>query len=277
LARNLARRFQRKWELTHSFYFTELHFGRSFWEEHGNPLGVPVVFLHGGPGGGIEPRSHRFFDPDAYRIVLFSQRGCGRSTPRGCLAENTTWSLVSDIEALRKDRGIESWVVFGGSWGSTLSLAYAQINPSRVRALILRGIFTLRQAEIAWFYERGGAELLMPAAFEQYAEGLPKEMRHRSSLLDAFHEVLNSDDAEAASRAAVAWSRWEGACTYIETVVEKNKYEEPEFAGVFARIEAHFFKNKGFFERDGFLLEAEQIAKIQHIPTVIVQPSPQPS
>lgn len=242
----------------------------SYWEEAGNPEGIPVVFVHGGPGGGIEPRCRRFFDPAAYRIVLFSQRGCGASTPLGSVEDNTTWDLVSDMEALRTARGIDSWVVFGGSWGSTLSLAYAVSHAGRVRALVLRGIFTVRREEVDWFYERGGAGALAPQEFARYVAGLPEGLRGAPRLVDAFDAVLNGGDAAAAGKAALAWSAWEGATSYFKPPDGPMKYTEPDFAAVFARIECHYFKHAAWME-DGFLLQKAQIDKIRHIPATIVQ------
>lgn len=212
-----------------------------YWEEMGNPGGIPVVFVHGGPGGGIEPKCRRFFDPAAYRIILFAQRGCGKSTPLGSIEANTTQDLISDMELLREDRKVSSWVLFGGSWGSTLSLAYAQTHPDRVRALILRGIFAARRQEIDWLYERDGAGMLAPADWQAYIAGLPEDMRDAPRLLDAFHEVFNGQDEEVAKKAAVSWSSWEGATSYFMKPKTSMKYEQPDFAVVFARIEVGDF------------------------------------
>jgi proline iminopeptidase len=180
----------------------EIHF-----EESGNPLGKPVVFVHGGPGGGSDPRQRRFFDPKAYRIVLVDQRGCGKSTPYACLEENTTWHLVADMEALREHLGIERWQVFGGSWGSTLSLAYAERHPERVTELLLRGIFLLRKQELDWFYQRG-AGAIFPDAWEEYLAPIPEA--ERGDMLVAYHKQLTSPDEEVRRTAARAWSVWEG-------------------------------------------------------------------
>lgn len=227
--------------------------------------------MHGGPGGGIEPKCRQFFDPSFYRIVLFAQRGCGQSTPRGSLKANTTQHLVADMEALRATLGIESWALFGGSWGSTLSLAYAQTHPERVTALVLRGIFAVRRAEVDWLYERQGAAMLAPVEFSEYVRGLPERLRDAPRLLDAFDEVFNATDEDEKAAAAVAWSSWEGATSYFHKPPGSLKYSDPGFAAVFARIECHYFKNAGFFPRDGYLLEKENLDKIRHIPTAIVQ------
>lgn len=210
----------------------------SYWEEYGNPNGTPVVFVHGGPGGGIESRCHRFFDPSAYRIILFCQRGCDRSIPLGCLENNTTWDLVQDMETLRTTREVSSWVVFGGSWGSTLALTYAQKHPECVRSLILRGIFTVRKEEVDWFYERGGAQMLAPERFDKYLEGLPNdELRSSDSLLKAFHDTFHCGNSDVEQKAALAWSMWEGSTAYVLPPSGPQKYGDPAFAAVFARIE----------------------------------------
>jgi proline iminopeptidase len=238
-----------------------------YFEESGNPEGKPVVFVHGGPGGGTEPRQRRFFDPAAYRIVLFDQRGCGKSTPHAELRDNTTWDLVSDMERLREHLGIRRWQVFGGSWGSTLALAYAEQHPAQVTELVLRGIFLLRKQEIDWFYQRG-ADAMFPDAWEHYLAPIPHE--ERNDLLRAYHRRLTSDDATVRQAAARAWSVWEGrtSCLYENPdLVAKSATDV--FALAFARIECHYFANGGFFEKDTALLDGVQ--KIRHIPTVIVQ------
>ncbi len=238
-----------------------------YWEESGNPNGKPVVFLHGGPGGGTEPKQRRFWDPKVYRIVLLDQRGCGKSTPFADLRENTTWDLVADVEAVRKLLGIEKWQVFGGSWGSTLALAYAQTHPERVTELVLRGIFLLRKQEIDWFYQRGcGA--LYPDAWEDYLKPIPEAERH--DLVSAYHRRLTSDDAETRLAAAKAWSIWEASTSKLfpdPGFIER--LGSPEMALPFARIECHYFVNRGFFKTDAWLLE--NVDKIRHIPAVIVQ------
>lgn len=236
-------------------------------EECGNPQGQPVVFVHGGPGGGSEPWHRQFFDPARYRIVLFDQRGCGRSTPHAELKDNGTWELVADMETIRKTLGIERWVVFGGSWGSTLALAYAIAHPDRVKGLVLRGIFLLRESEIRWFYQEG-ASWLYPDAWEKYLEPIPAA--ERGDLVRAYHRRLTSPDAAVRSQAARAWSIWEGATSKLlpsEDLV--RRFGEDRFAEAFARIECHYFVNKGFFQADNWLLE--NVGRIRGIPGVIVQ------
>jgi proline iminopeptidase len=238
-----------------------------YFEESGNPQGRPAVFLHGGPGGGTEPKYRRFFDPQAYRIVLFDQRGCGKSTPHASLVDNTTWHLVADIETLRGHLGIESWVVFGGSWGSTLALAYAETHPQRVQALVLRGIFLLRKQEIDWFYQRG-ASVLFADAWEGYLAPIPEA--ERGDLLRAYHRRLTSDDPAVRQEAARAWSVWEGSTSCLFPNAELiAKTGGDEFSLAFARIECHYFVNRGFFGRDAQLLE--DVGRIRRIPGVIVQ------
>ncbi len=237
-----------------------------YYEESGNPKGKPVVFVHGGPGGGTDPSQRRFFDPERYRIVLFDQRGCGKSTPHACLEENTTWDLVADMETLRQHLVIQRWQVFGGSWGSTLALAYAQQHPKVVTELVLRGIFLLRKQEIDWFYQFGASEIY-PDAWQTYRDAIPEEERH--DFLSAYHKRLTSDDPEVRLKAARAWSIWEGMTSKLlpePAIVER--FGQEEFALAFARIECHYFVHKGFFSEDGFLLRG--IDRIRHIPTVIV-------
>jgi proline iminopeptidase len=238
-----------------------------YFEESGNPQGKPVVFVHGGPGGGTEAKQRRFFDPAAYRIVLFDQRGCGKSTPHASLDENTTWHLVGDMEKLREHLGIERWQVFGGSWGSTLALTYAEKHPERVTELVLRGIFLLRKQEIDWFYQRG-AGALFPDAWEEYLAPIPEA--ERGDLLQAYHRRLTSADPEVRQRAARAWSVWEGrtSCLFVNPELVARTSGDT-FAIAFARIECYYFINKGFFETDTQLLD--QVGRIRHIPTVIVQ------
>ncbi|MBX9605633.1 MAG: prolyl aminopeptidase [Gammaproteobacteria bacterium] len=238
-----------------------------YYEECGNPDGEPLVFLHGGPGGGCDPLQRRYFDPHKWRIVLFDQRGCGRSTPHAELRENTTWDLVADIERLRELLGIERWTVFGGSWGSTLALAYAETHPERVRALVLRGIFLLRESELRWFYQEGASQVF-PDAWEAYLAPIPP--RERGDLLRAYYKRLTSRDEATRRVAARAWSRWEGATSKL--LVDAGmvrRFGASRFAEAFARIEAHYFVNGGFFRRDGELLR--NVARIRHIPAVIVQ------
>ncbi|WP_306359144.1 prolyl aminopeptidase [Nocardia sp. CC227C] len=244
---------------------------RIYWEESGNPDGKPVVFLHGGPGGGTSPLHRRFFDPRAYRIVLFDQRGCGRSAPHIAdgtgLETNTTWHLVADIEALREFLGIEHWQVFGGSWGSTLALAYAQRHPERVTELVLRGIFLLRRKEIDWYYN-GAAGYVYPDEWEKFLAPVPPDERD-SDLVAVYHRLLHSPDPEIATAAAIAWSTWEGATSSLLPQPDRvAETAEERFALAFARIENHYFTHGGFLD-DGQLLR--DIDRIAHIPGVIVQ------
>jgi proline iminopeptidase len=238
-----------------------------YFEESGNPAGKPAIFLHGGPGGGSDPKQRRFFHPEKYRIVNFDQRGCGKSTPYASLEANTTWDLVADIEKIREHLGIARWQVFGGSWGSTLALAYSQTYPDRVTELVLRGIFLLRQQEIAWFYQRG-ASVLYPDAWEPYLAHIPEA--ERVDLLSAYYRRLTSDDPAVRLAAAKIWSAWEGATSkLLPDPAFAGHYEEDEFALAFARIEAHYFFNKGFLEADDQLLC--NASRIRGIPGVIVQ------
>jgi proline iminopeptidase len=226
-----------------------------------------VVFLHGGPGGGIIPLHRQYFDPAKWRVVLFDQRGCGQSTPHAELQQNTTWELVSDIEKLRIHLGIEQWVVFGGSWGSTLSLAYSQTHPAACKGLILRGIFLLRQKELRWFYQEG-ASYLFPDAWEDYLAPIPVEERH--DLISAYYKRLTSADPMIRSTAARAWSVWEASTSKL--LLDPNlqqMFGETQFADAFARIECHYFSNKGFFETEDQLLT--NCGRIANLPTVIVQ------
>jgi len=237
-----------------------------YYEQSGNPRGKPVVFLHGGPGGGTEPKQRRFFDPAAYRVVLFDQRGCGKSTPRASLIDNTTWHLVSDIEALRMKLGIDRWQVFGGSWGSTLALAYAQTHPDRVTQLVLRGIFLIRQWEIDWFYQRG-CDAVFPDAWEEYLAPIPTG--ERGDLLRAYHRRLTSDDREVRARAARAWSVWEGRTSCLlpnGDLIARSAGDE--FADAFARIECHYFVNGAFLQGRELL---GGVDRLRHIPAVIIQ------
>jgi proline iminopeptidase len=238
-----------------------------YFEESGNPHGKPAVFLHGGPGSGTDGKQRRFFDPAHYRIVLFDQRGCGKSTPHAHLEENTTWDLVADIEALRKELGIARWLVFGGSWGSTLALAYAEAHPQAVSELVLRGIFLLRKQEIDWFYQRGTSELF-PDAWEHYLAPIPAS--ERGDLLHAYHRRLTSPDERVRTEAAKAWSIWEGSTSKLLFDADfVNKYGEDKFAIAFARIECHYFVNKGFLRSDDQLLA--DVGKIRHIRAKIIQ------
>lgn len=235
-------------------------------EQSGNPDGQPIVFLHGGPGGGTDPKHRQFFDPAHYRIVLFDQRGCGKSKPSAELEENTTWDLVHDIELIRKHLGFRHWIVFGGSWGSTLALAYAIKFPSKVRGLILRGIFLCRKEEIDWLYQNGASNLF-PDLWEEYLAPIPPE--ERNDLLTAYHKRLVGEDSTTKLAAAKAWSKWEGATSKL-FVDEKlvSSFDDNKHALEFARIESHYFVNKAFFESDNFILE--NIETIRHIPGIIV-------
>ncbi|WP_035577047.1 prolyl aminopeptidase [Hyphomonas jannaschiana] len=238
-----------------------------YWEESGNPKGVPVIALHGGPGGGSSPEMRRFFDPERYRIFLFDQRGCGRSTPHSELRENTTWDLVDDIEALRDHVGVNQWLVFGGSWGSTLSLAYGVTHPDRTLGLVLRGIFLVSKPEVQWFYQ-SGASRLFPDAYDRYIAPIPED--ERDDLLMAFHRRLTGDDRQTRIEAARAWSRWEGETLSIKgPLTTPPRFNEDDFVDAFARIECHYFVNRGFFASDNWLLE-QCAEKLKDIPGVIV-------
>lgn len=242
-----------------------------YWETSGNPDGKPAVFLHGGPGGGTSPLNRRFFDPEHYRIVLLDQRGCGQSTPHiaegADLSVNTTAHLIADIEAVRTALGIERWLVFGGSWGSTLSLAYAQQYPHRVTELVLRGIFLLRRKEIDWYYN-GSAGYVYPDEWEKFLAPVPESERD-GDLVEAYHRLLHSADPQIATAAAVAWSTWEAATSSLRPDPERTAdAADPRFALAFARIENHYFRHGGFLDEGQLLRDIEAIA---HIPGVIVQ------
>ncbi|XP_060598187.1 probable proline iminopeptidase isoform X2 [Ruditapes philippinarum] len=238
-----------------------------YYEQSGNKNGNPVIFLHGGPGGGTSARDRTFFDPNVYRIVLMDQRGAGKSLPAAELKENTTWNLVADVEKLREKLGIEKWVVFGGSWGSTLSLAYAETHPDRVKALILRGIFTLRRKEVLW-YNQEGANFILPDLYEEYIEPIPQV--ERCDLIGAYYRRLTGSDEKVQLECAKAWSKWELKTSklYVDDSYVARA-EADIWALQFARIECHYFVNGGFFERDDQLLA--NVDKIRHIPTTIVQ------
>ena len=244
---------------------SEIH--NLYYEEVGNPKGKPVVFLHGGPGGGVSPDHRRFFDPETYRIILFDQRGSGQSTPIAELRENTTWDLVSDIEKLREFLKIDKWVVFGGSWGSTLALTYAITHPERVKALILRGIFLCRPSEIKWFYQEGASQSF-PDIWDEYLKPIPMNERH--DLVAAYHKRLIHENRDVRLEAAKAWSKWEAATSrlYLDPKAV-DEFDDPDYALSFARIECHYFTNNAFFKTDNWILE--NISKIRHIPGFIVQ------
>lgn len=236
-------------------------------EECGNPEGKPVIVLHGGPGAGCNPAMRRFFDPAVYRIFLFDQRGCGRSTPSACCEDNTTWDLVADMETIRETFGVDRWMLFGGSWGSTLALAYAQTHPERVTEMVLRGIFLIRESECDWFHN-GGCSRFHPELWQNFVAPIPEA--ERGNMLAAYHKRLFGDDEQVRLTCARAWSRWEGATvTMIPSPQRANAFARDEYALAFARIEAHYFINGGFMEVDGQLLR--NVAKIADIPGIIVQ------
>lgn len=237
-----------------------------YWELCGNPDGIPAVFLHGGPGAGCGKDHRRLFDPARYKILLFDQRGCGRSTPHAGLDANTTWHLVADIERFRAMIGAEKWLIFGGSWGSCLALAYAQTHPHRVSGLILRGIFTLRREELLWFYQNG-ASWLFPDLWEGYLAPIPED--ERDDLMAAYRKRLTDPDRAVQVEAARAWSLWEGqTLTLLPDEKIKAQHGDDDFALAFARIENHYFVNKGFFEEGQLIRDA---GKLKDIPGVIVQ------
>lgn len=238
-----------------------------YFEQAGNPQGLPVIFLHGGPGGGISPDHRRYFNPQKYRIILFDQRGCGQSTPFAELRENTTWDLVKDIEKLREHLGISKWLVFGGSWGSTLSLTYAIHHADRVQGLILRGIFLCRPSEIRWFYQEGASQIF-PDHWEEYRDLIPPQ--DRNDFVKAYYERLTSPDEGLRLAAARAWSRWEMATSYLKVNASAmNSMEDPARALPFARIEAHYFINNAFFPSDNYILE--NLERCRHLPVTIIQ------
>lgn len=237
-----------------------------YWEESGRPDGLPVLFVHGGPGSGTEPSHRCYFNPQIYRIILVDQRGCGKSVPHSSLENNTTWDLVSDFEILRAQLNISSWVVFGGSWGSTLALAYAETHPERVKALILRGIFLGRKRELHWFYQFG-AHHIFPDEWEKYLDPIPEN--ERGDLFQAYHKRLTSKDPAIRKRAASTWTAWEGAT--LKLIFDEKIFDhfvEDAHADAIARIECHYFVNRCFFKTDNWLIE--QVGKIRHIPAVII-------
>jgi proline iminopeptidase len=237
-----------------------------YWERVGTPGAKPAVFLHGGPGGGISPDHRRLFDPARYDVLLFDQRGCGRSTPHAGLEANTTWHLVADIERLREMAGIDKWLVFGGSWGSTLALAYAQAHVDRVSELVLRGIFTVRKAEIDWYYQEG-ASRIYPDKWERFVAPIPPEERH--DLVAAYRRILTGDDRAAQLAAARAWSRWEGeTIRLLPDPALSASHDADDFALAFARIENHYFVHGGWLEEGQLFRDASRLASI---PGVIVQ------
>lgn len=238
-----------------------------YFEVSGNPRGVPALFLHGGPGSGCEPNQRRFFDPTYYRIILFDQRGAGRSKPRACCDDNTTWDLVEDIELLRKHLEVDRYFLFGGSWGSTLALAYAETYPERVRGLVVRGIFLLTRREMDWFY-RGGASQIFPDAWEDFIAVIPEA--ERGDVMGAYHRLVRDPDAKVARDAAMAWSLYEARLSRLyEDPSIIQRFTSDEFALSFARIETHYFRSNGFMRSENELLD--NLERIRHLPVVIVQ------
>jgi proline iminopeptidase len=236
-----------------------------YYEQCGNPNGKPAVFLHGGPGGGGSEAVRRFFNPEAYRIIVFDQRGCGRSKPHACLTNNTTWDLVDDIESLKQKLGINKWLVFGGSWGSTLALAYAQTHPDSVSEMVLRGIFMLRKKELDWFYQ-DGASRIFPEAWKNFINQIDESKR--DNLMQAYHEIFVGSDQSKSLNAAIAWSKWEAACSSINYSPERvEEFSNPEFALAFALIENHYFMNAGFLNDENQLLDG--VEKIRSIPPLL--------
>ncbi|MBI4173589.1 MAG: prolyl aminopeptidase [Candidatus Aenigmarchaeota archaeon] len=239
-----------------------------YYEQSGNPDGKPIVFLHGGPGSGTSSQYRRFFDPEFYRIVLFDQRGAGKSTPHADTHENTTPYLVSDMEKLRERLGVNAWMVFGGSWGSTLALSYAASHADKVKGLILRGVFLCREKEIAWYYEEGGAHMVFPEEWERYRAQIPGAQP--GGMVEAYHKLLTSENKDVSLDAALAWSRWEAATSKLEDDGSlTSAFADPHFALAFASIENHYFRNKIFLPSDDYLLG--EVAKLQGIPARIVQ------
>ena len=249
------------------FYLNVSSLHTIFVEESGNPKGKPVIFLHGGPGGGIEPIYRQYFDPKVWRIIIFDQRGCGKSSPHAELKENTTWDLVNDIEKIREFLNIDSWLVFGGSWGSTLALTYAITYPKKCKALILRGIFLLRKVEIDWFYQTG-CSYIYPDEWENYISVIPEN--EQNDLVKAYYKKLTSSNESIRIEAATAWSKWEASTSkLIQNKKSLHHFDNQKIAEAFARIECHYFINKGFFKYDGWILD--NIDKIKNIPNVIIQ------
>ncbi len=250
---------------TEMFKTTDLH--NLYLEQSGNPDGLPVVFIHGGPGGGTNADQRRFFDPKKYRIILFDQRGSGQSTPAAELKDNTTWDLVADLEKIRDYLKIKKWVVFGGSWGSTLALTYAIVHPDQVHHLILRGIFLCRPSEIKWFYQFGASEIY-PDVWESYQNHIPENERY--DFVTAYYKRLTHENADVRLAAAKIWSKWEAATSKLFVDVKAiDDFDDPTYALQFARIECHYFINNAFFKTNNWILE--NIDKIRHIPADIIQ------
>lgn len=238
---------------------------RIYVEQCGNPDGIPVVVLHGGPGGGCSPAMRRYFDPSAFRVILFDQRGCGRSRPHASVLQNTTWHLVNDIEVIRKELGISRWICFGGSWGATLALVYAITYPDRVSHLVLRGVFLMTRAELDWFYG-GGAGAFFPELWSRFVNAIPQD--ERGDLIAAYHRRLFSGNVMEETRFGRIWANWENALASIHN--DGPLGESPaEYARAFARLENHYFQNGGFLEEDGWILREK--SRIKHIPATIIQ------
>jgi proline iminopeptidase len=238
---------------------------RVYVEQCGNPAGIPVLVLHGGPGGGCSPAMRRYFDPNVFRVILFDQRGCGRSRPHASVVNNTTWHLVDDIELIRRELDVSDWIVFGGSWGATLSLIYAQQHPDRVRNLVLRGVFLMTQAELRWFYG-GGAGKFWPEPWARFVSLVPED--ERDDMIKAYNRRLFSGDIAQETRYAKAWSSWENALASVHSSGATG--DSPgDYARAFARLENHYFSNSGFLDFDGQIIA--QVGRIAHIPGVIVQ------
>jgi len=256
-----------KIEPYNEFYLKVSDLHTIYVEESGNPEGKPVIFLHGGPGGGIEPIYRQYFNPKKWRIIIFDQRGCGKSLPHAELHNNTTWNLIDDIELIREYLNIEKWVVFGGSWGSTLALTYAIQHPLKCKALILRGIFLLRKKEIDWFYQEGCSNIF-PDAWENYIQVIPK--LERKNFVKAYYNKLTSSNLKERHIASQAWAKWEASTSkLLPDKKSLHHFDDLKIAEAFARIECHYFINKGFFKEDGWILK--NINQIQHIPSVIIQ------
>jgi len=247
----------------HQLQVSDIH--TLYIEESGNPKGIPALFVHGGPGGGSDHKSRRFFDPEQYRIIVFDQRGAGKSTPHAELSDNTTQLLISDIEKIRQYLEIQSWVLFGGSWGSTLSLLYAQAFPSRVLELILRGIFLCRKKDLHWFYQDGASQIF-PDEWQQYIR--PIALDQRNAFISAYYKMLTSENELERMAAAKAWSGWEGACSTLKiNKAVRDHFTKPQTALAMARIECHFFINDSFIDENQII---ENMHKISHIPGAIV-------
>ncbi|KAI9228842.1 MAG: proline iminopeptidase [Piptocephalis tieghemiana] len=238
-----------------------------FYEISGNPEGKPIIFLHGGPGGGVGPRDRRYFDPKVYRIILLEQRGCGRSIPHACIEENTTSDLVEDLEKLRKHLSVDKWIVFGGSWGSALGLAYAETYPSSVTGMVLRGIFTARKSEVEWIFEKHGAALLFPDDWEEFSSLVPVEERH--NIIEAYYKRLIDPDPKVCQKFATAWCRWIcDRCSFMVNATHDDWDIDGDWALSCARLEAHYFMNYGFRTGDELI---KNTVKLRNIPAIMIQ------